>query len=218
MPLGIVVGLAAEARIARGLGAVAIGGGLPAGAEAAAERLVQDGATALLSFGLAGGLDPNLAAGDLVVPVLVIEDGGRYTTDDALCQALGGATAQALFAGDRILGLARDKHALSQSSGASAIDLESGAVARVAHHHRLPFAVLRAICDPADRDLPHAALVALDGGGAIRGLRVLGSILLRPWQIGGLLALAWDAALARRALRRAAGGLSKRLGYEDEEE
>jgi adenosylhomocysteine nucleosidase len=80
------------------------------------------------------------------------------------------------------------------------VDLESGAVARVALAHGLPFAVLRAVADPAERNLPPAALLALDGAGRIGILRVLGSVFGNPGQILGLLALARDAAAARRAL------------------
>ena len=103
------------------------------------------------------------------------------------------------------------KRRLSSQTGASAVDLESGAVARVAQRHRLPFAVLRAVCDPAQRTLPPAALAALDSGGGIRLARVLRSVIARPWQIPALLRLALDAASARRAIVRAASGLRRRL-------
>jgi adenosylhomocysteine nucleosidase len=191
---GIVVGLAAEARIAAVLGDVATGGGLPAGAEAAAERLVARGAEALISFGLAGGLKPGLRAGEIVVPAAVLEAGTRHLTDPAISRRLGGLTADLMVAGHLVVADAAIKRRL-----------ESGAVARVAARHRLPFAVLRAICDPADRTLPPAALVALSGDGAIRGLRVLTSLLLHPWQMRSLILLGRDAAIARRALIAAAG-------------
>jgi adenosylhomocysteine nucleosidase len=207
MRLGIVVGLAAEARMARGLGDIEIGGGMPAGAEAAAERLTARGATALLSFGLAGGLDPALRPGAIVVPAAVQEAGRSYTADPALNLMLGGATAAALLVGTHVVGDAGEKAALWRATAAAAVDLESGAVARVAGRHGLPFAVLRAVCDPAGRSLPRAALVALDQHGAIGFARVLGAVLRRPWEIPALLRLASDAAHARRALLRAVAGL-----------
>jgi adenosylhomocysteine nucleosidase len=70
----------------------------------------------------------------------------------------------------------------------------------VAQRHGIPFAVLRAVCDPADRNLPPAALVALSAKGRIALARVAISILFRPQQIPGLIALARDASRARRAL------------------
>lgn len=211
MPLGIVVGMAAEARIVRGLGEVAIGGGTPAGAEAAAERLAAGRATALLSFGLAGGLDPDLRPGSIVVPVAVLERNHRFFTDEELSRALGGTTAILLLAADSAVADTRMKRQLFSQTGASTVDLESGAVARVAQRHRLPFAVLRAVCDPVQRGLPPAALAALDADGGIRIPRVLASVAVRPWQLPALLRLALDAARARHALLRAVEGLRRRL-------
>ena len=207
--LGIVVGLAAEARIACLLGETAVGGGRPEGAAAAAERRVAGGATALLSFGLAGGLDPALHPGHILIPDCVIEAGAAYPTDPGLNRALGGANAATLLAGEAIVAGAAAKRALWRDTGAPAIDLESGAVARVARRHGLPFAVLRAICDPAGHSLPPAALIALDGGGAIGLLRVLASVARVPRQVPALLLLARDAAAARRALVRHVQGLTK---------
>lgn len=197
----VIVGLTAEARIARSLGwPVFVGGGTAAGAQAAAWRLIEQGATALVSFGLAGGLDPALRPGTLIVPVAVHTNGRDIPADPRLARHLGGATPHRLLGADAIATSSADKHRLWQTTGAAAIDLESGAVAEVAHRHGVPFAVQRAICDPADRDLPPAALAALNRKGAIGLARVLTSILAHPSQLPALLALAADAARARRAL------------------
>jgi adenosylhomocysteine nucleosidase len=208
--LGIVVGIAAEARWARPLGDVAIGGGLPAGAMAAAERLVARGAPALLSFGLCGGLHPALAPGTLLVPREVHDDTTRFATDAALADRLGGWSADVLLSGRAVVATASEKARLFAATRAAAVDLESGAVALVAARHGLPFAVLRAVCDPADRDLPPAALAALDGAGAIAVWRMLAMAVAKPGQIPALLLLAADSATARRALvarvRRVARG------------
>jgi len=200
----LVVGLAAEARIARPLGwPVIVGGGGYAGAIAAAEQAVREGAQALVSFGLAGGLDPALRPGAVVVATEVLTDGTRLPTDPPLRTQLGQGNARVLLGTSEIVALAAVKQHLFATTGAAAVDLESGAVARVATEHGLPFAVLRAICDPAERDLPPAALIALDRHGAIGLARVLWSVLAHPAQLPGLLALAADAAAARRALRDA---------------
>jgi len=200
--LGIVTGLQAEARIARRLGVALAGGGTPDGARRAAWALVDAGATALLSFGLAGGLDPALAAGDLVIPALIICDGRSFTTDPAIlrCDAAGTLAAE-----PAVVATVAAKAALWARTGAAAVDLESGAVAEVAAERGLPFAVLRAICDPAGRNLPPTALTALDARGAVAGWRVARSLFNHPGDIAGLLALARDVATARAALIRRVG-------------
>lgn len=79
--LGILCGIEAEAR-ALGIWAddprvvVAISGGRPERAAAETERLAGRGVRMLLSWGIAGGLDPALVTGTLVVPDGVIVAGG----------------------------------------------------------------------------------------------------------------------------------------------
>jgi adenosylhomocysteine nucleosidase len=208
--LGIVVGMTSEARILAGAGcAVAVGGGSPEGARRMAQRLVDDGATALISFGLAGGLDPALVAGTLLAPQGVLSQGRLFPCDAELCGALAGESIPCLLAGETVVDRAADKLRLGQETGAGAVDLESGAVAEVASATGIPFAVLRAICDPAARDLPRAAVEGLDEQGRIALMKMAGILARHPWQILGLVALGRDAARARRALVRGAESLGR---------
>lgn len=201
---GIVVGLTAEARIARRLGLpVEIGGGTATGAEAAAHRLVAAGVTGLISFGLCGGLQPHLKAGRLLVPTeILFENGETFVTNRELSLWLGGATPHIILAGSQILAQAREKRRNWKITGAAAVDLESAAVVRVAVEHGLPFACLRAVCDTAERDLPRAAVMALDPSGEIQTGAVAWSVLTHPWQIPALIGLSREAAAARRGLLR----------------
>jgi adenosylhomocysteine nucleosidase len=195
------VGLAAEARVARRIGwPVAIGGGTADGAANAARRLLAVGASGLVSFGLAAGLDPSLKPGTIVVPAAVLIGTRRFATDATLSGALGGTTGDTVLAVEAIVPSAEEKRRLYAASGAAAADLESGAVARIAAERGVPFAVLRAICDPAGRTLPPVALDALDSRGAIAVLRLLAALLAHPTHVPALFPLAADAAAARRAL------------------
>ena len=161
---------------------------------------MDEGASALISFGLAGGLDPALRPGTLIVPATVIAGDERFATDPDLSRMLGGATDDIVFGAGAVVASVAEKRRLHQRTGAAAADLESGAVARVAAARGVPFAVLRAICDPAERALPPAALAALDARGAIGVWRVAASLVARPGQLPALLALAADAVAARRSL------------------
>jgi len=198
-----VVGFKAEARIARALGwPVAVGGGTAEGAAAAAQRLIQAGATGLISFGLAGGLDSSLPAGKVIVPEAVIAGGHTWRTDPTLSARLGGTTCHLCLGVDRVVAGQAEKRSLGRETGAAMADMESASVAAVAEAAGLPFAVLRAICDPAGRALPPAALVGLDGSGRIALSRIAWSVLTHPRQIPVLIALAREATAARSALRR----------------
>jgi adenosylhomocysteine nucleosidase len=200
MTPAFVVGLRAEARIAGTLGwPVGVGGGTPQGAASVAARLVDAGATGLVSFGFAGGLDHALRPGQVIVPETVLLDGETRRCDTALARIFGGPTRHMLLGGSAVAADAAAKQALRQF-GAQAIDLESRGVVRVALQRGVPFAVVRAICDPAERTLPPAALFALDTNGTIGISRVIGSLLHQPAQVPDLLRLARDAAAARKGL------------------
>jgi adenosylhomocysteine nucleosidase len=195
--IGFVVGLEAEAKIARGFGCpVAVGGGGAAGAGRAAAVLIAQGVTQLVSFGLAGGLAPGLKAGAIVIPEQVADEAGRVWAVDLELAARFGGAAGTLLAVSDIVGTAAAKAELWRSTGAVAADIETGAVAATGRR----FAVLRVICDPAERDLPPAAITALDAAGRIRPLALARSLVRHPGQIGGLIALGGDAAAARRTL------------------
>jgi hopanoid-associated phosphorylase len=178
-----------------------------------ARRLVAEGATGLISFGTAGGLAPKLAAGDVVVATEVSgASGGAVAAERSWSDALAAAASAgglalhlgAVRAVDRPVTAAEAKAALYRAGGSLAVDMESGAVARAARDAGLPFAVLRVIVDPSERDLPPAAVAAMAPGGTIDFGGLAKEIWREPRQISGLLALAWDAAVARRALGRAA--------------
>lgn len=209
---GLVTGLAAEARLAARLGRALAGGGMPSGAEAAAERLAGEGADALVSFGLCGGLDPTLPPGTLLVPRVVRASDGDHATDAALSAWLGGWSCATLAAADSVVATAAAKRALFAATGAAGVDLESGAVARAAARHGLPFAVLRAVCDPGTAGLPPLALAALDTQGRIGPARVLASLAGRPGQIAALVRLAGAARAARAALVGRVGDILRRDG------
>ena len=210
MKVGAVTGLEAEARVARRAGIIAKpSGGIAAQTIAVAESLLNDGADALISFGIAGALGPGLRPGNLLVPRAVIEETGRrYAVDTewqtGVAQALRGA-GQRIDEGD-LLGAGQAaaspayKAELHRITGAMAIDLESHLVAQVAAQAGRPFLVLRAVADSATQPLPDAAVHGLAANGKPALGRVLLSIARDPRQIPALIGLAGDTRRALDAL------------------
>lgn len=195
MNLGIVVGLDQEATLVSQWGRVAIGGGSYDGAVKAAELLVELGSTALISFGVAGGLDPALNPGDVVAASEVLVDGQVLRAN----LIPPGIRQARILGGKQVVTTVAAKAALWAETHAACVDLESGAVALVARRHRLPFGALRAICDPASRALPPVATAALLDG-SIQFDQVVRSLVRHPGQLWAVLRLARDAHRARLAL------------------
>ena len=192
---GIVVGMEAEARIARR-------SGFAVGTLGSAANLLAAGADGLISFGIAGGMAPGLGPGSLVLgTALITDDGQRYPAMDLLPE-LGQAIRAQVFGGREIVSRAEDKRTLHATTGAVAVDLESAEVARLCAAAGVPFAIIRAIGDPAERNLPPAALVGLKPDGQVDLAAVLRSVLLAPGQIPALIRVAFDTRMALGALRR----------------
>jgi adenosylhomocysteine nucleosidase len=214
-------GLRAEARIAARAGRVraVAGGGDDARLELAIEQQVAEGGRAILSFGMAAGLAPGLAPGTCLIGGEILDAGTSFSADAAwsarLLERLGAARRVTIAGVDRPLATAAAKRTLNAETGAVAADMESHVVARLAARHGLPFAVLRVVADPAERELPPAALAAMREDGGIGLPAVLGSLLKHPAQMPALFRLAADARAARAALLRCHDLLGPGLGFRD---
>lgn len=199
-----------------GIGAMMLAGMGEENAERAARQLLAAHPTcALISFGVAGALDPALQSGQLLCPQQVLDHQGRRF-DTALqqglwYQSLPQAEQSALITGGTLLGVvdavasAAKKQQLHQQSGAQAVDMESAAIARVAAEQQRPFMVLRAIIDAAQDDIPEKVINAVDQYGR-PGVR-LASLLLSPEQLLMLPRLARQSALAHQQLHAIAARL-----------
>ena len=219
--LGIVCGMVVEAR-ALGRWAddprisIGISGARPDRAEAEARRLVTEGCGVLLSWGVAGGLDPALGPGDLVIPAMIVagvvaEDSASWAVSPKFCANLpagvpsplrgegqgGGAN---LLGHDRMVLSAAEKSALFEQTGAVAVDMESHRVARVAAEAGLPAIAIRVIGDPAGRAAPRLVTHAIGEDGRPRIGPVIAGLLRRPGDLGALLRVKRDTDLALRAL------------------
>jgi hopanoid-associated phosphorylase len=214
-------GLRAEARIAErspNVKAIA-GGGDEARLAASIEREIANGARGLISFGIAGALQPGLAAGACIVGTAVVCDGQKFETDAAwregLIAALPGVQSAEIFGSPRAIGDVRGKAALHRKTGAAVVDMESHIVAHIAAEHRLPLAVLRVVADSADLALPPAALNGMKPDGTPDVVAVLRSLGAQPWQLPDLMRTAFAARRAMAGLLRCHRLLGTGLGFVD---
>lgn len=203
--IGIITGLTAEAKLARRLSprVVASGGRSDIAADLVAQ-LIAEGAEAILSFGIAGGLSPALSPGQLIVALSVhCPDGQTIEADHDLRAAIAQrlddrAELGPLVGRDKILASLAEKVACAAHG--IAVDMESHIAARAAVVAGLPFAAIRSIADPASRALPRAALVGLNPDGSVALGAVLASIAKTPGQIPALLRVARDTKHAMAGL------------------
>jgi adenosylhomocysteine nucleosidase len=209
--LAVIAALEIEARTLASLRRqpelrIYISGPGPARARTTAREAIADGAGALLSWGLAGGLRGDRSCGDVLVPARVLSSAGEWSTDldwrREVVAVLGRRfrpSDEPLYSAERVVALPQAKAELSRRTGAAAVDMESAAVAAAAALAGLPCLIIRVVADgPADA-LPAGveALVRDDGRTRPVGLW---QTLLAPSQIPPLLKLARRSSVARRVL------------------
>jgi hopanoid-associated phosphorylase len=219
LPCSVValVGLAFEARIAAGPGVLVICRG-PDIAEAL--RLAfEAGCRSIISFGVAGGLAPDLRPGDWIVASQVLDAQTARPTHMVWSRNLLETIPEVRYG--PVIGVPapvadpQAKQDLHARTGAIAVDMESHIVAEFAARHGMSFAVARVIVDPAHRRVPDAALIGLRPGGGTNLAAILREVLAKPAQVFPLLRIAGDAYAARSALLRLRRLLGPGFGMSD---
>jgi hypothetical protein len=173
----------------------------------------------LISFGVAGGLASHLRAGDWVVASSIREAQTVRATDAVWSRKLLGLIDGAIHA--PILGVdspvaePAKKRELYRTTGAAVVDMESHVVARVADQHKLVFAALRVVVDPAHRTVPPAALINMRPDGRPNVPAMLRNIAARPSQLSRLARIAVDAFAARAAMNRVRRDIGPHFGLMD---
>jgi adenosylhomocysteine nucleosidase len=208
----VITGLAQESRIAAGPGVshVVCSGSDPDRLRNQLSDLDPTGLRAVISFGIAGGLDPSLQPGDVVVATAVIAEERAWKVPAPVVSAMadrvrasGIAVTQGSLVGvDEPILLPTAKAAVHRETDAIAVDMESHIGAAYAAHNKLPFAAIRVISDPAARALPPLAKKALKPDGRVDFGAVLTGIARAPSDISSLIRAGGDAGRAFAGLRR----------------
>jgi len=218
----VATGLDFEAELALGDNDAKVCCGRGSQMAVALATAVGPGCRGIISFGIAGGLDPQLRTGTCIVASSVIGANGvrsALPTDERWSEILLQSRPDAVHA--PILGIdaavtePKDKLRLFRQTGAAAVDMESHIAASIADSHGLPFAVLRVVSDPARQRIPEAALCGMRADGSLDAMAVLRALWHRPGDIASMPSVARNAWVARSALAHARHGLGRRFGLPD---
>lgn len=146
--------------------------------------------------GIAGGIGPGIAVGDLVTPEAVedLRTGTRYAPRTLGRHRPAGTlstTHELIVDDERIADLVR--------RGVVALDMETSAVAAVCEERGVPWSVFRVVSDrPQDGLLDHGVFELLEADGTVHPGRTIKYVVTRPSRIRHLARLARDAGGAAR--------------------
>jgi hopanoid-associated phosphorylase len=181
-------------------------------ARKAAETLVSNGATHLMSWGCAAALSPELKSGDLTLADSLVDanqvqiniNSAWHThVKNSLAKSLSVHTG-VLLESKTIVSLSSEKKQLHEQTQAIVLDMESVAIAKVAQEKNLPFLAIRAIADPVTMDLPKAVSVAMNDKGKVLISPLLKYLLLHPSELPALIKLGLHFSAAKKTLKQVA--------------
>lgn len=132
----------------------------------------------IISFGVCGGINPNLKTGDLAKTITSVD--------------IPEITAV-------------QKRMLFHWTVCDGVDNETGCAKAFAEKFKLPFKIQRVILDTASEDLPPAACLPLKADGTPDGWAIAWSVMTKPWQIPALMRLGGQQKIALKVLAGLAG-------------
>ena len=163
----------------------------------------------VLHVGFSGAADPTLCVGDLVVARGVIDAvSGMERRSDAqlfdraltLCSHNRWRWHEGnVLTVHELISDPHEKAFVGTKHGASAIDMESAALAQACDLHHVPFLLVRAILDPLDMHLPLFG-DTIDETGAVHAPLLTAHLLRNPRHLLELPKLAYAASKAREAI------------------
>jgi adenosylhomocysteine nucleosidase len=205
--LGILCGLESEAVIARKVNGalVACAAARPGKARELARDLVAQGATRLMSFGIAGALESSVRLGNLFIGTSVVSTTGRWECDaawgDALAARMPHAKRVSGYGSETLVATVADKQSLCRNSGCAVVDMESQCAAEVAAAAKIPLIFLRAVCDDATMNVPPVVMAAIAEDGSIDVKKGLCHLARNPRQFVELYNMLRGTNKALAALR-----------------
>ncbi len=173
----------------------------------------------VLTCGFAGGLNPELATGTVVFSTEEEVRSRRGNEGDSplnvqapppyvggyepcLSAALLAAGAQPakFHCAEKVVATAEEKRALRASTGADAVEMESGVIRAICRQHNIPSDTVRVISDAANEDLPFDFNRLMDANQHLSYGKLALASLKSPGKISALLKLQKHTRLAAQKL------------------
>ncbi len=175
----------------------------------AVQQLLEKNVTALVSWGTAGALTEEIHSGDLVLAdsvTTINEKNYSFDTDwnkrvaNKLCNTSIKIHHGMIAHTEQALKTPACKTSLQAATHAIAVDMESIAIARIAHQENLPCLAVRAIVDEASQSIPEAIINCTDMFGRPALFSLLSSIINKPNLISDLIYLGKGMKAATKTL------------------
>ena len=147
----------------------------------------------VVTSGFAGGLNPKLSAGQIV-----FDAEPETGLENRLAQS--GGIAGRFYCAEQVAVTSAEKAQLWKSTGADAVEMESGVIRALCRERKIPSATVRVLSDAADEDLPLDFNALMTPDQRIDYARLGLRVVTRPWKIPAIMRFHKQTSLAARRL------------------
>ena len=167
----------------------------------------------LLSCGFSGAVLPRMKTGHIVMANEITDQHGNDLSLhlNAAADEANGLYVGRILTADAMVRTVEEKRQLAEQHGAIAVDMESLAVAQIAHDAKRRFMAIRVISDDMSVDLPPEVNSIIGDTGAVRLGAAVGSIINRPGSFKEMMHLRSNAQAAARSLATFLDGVVHQL-------
>ena len=135
-------------------------------AKTAMKSLLKYNIQGVISWGVAGAIDPKLNVGDILISETVLYNDNKYTSslswlnkiNQELQNNYSFINSGVIATIQEICSSIEKKASLFENTGASAVDMESGAIAELAQSENIDYLILRVISDNANTVIPDVVI------------------------------------------------------------
>jgi len=167
----------------------------------------------LLSCGFSGALLPEMKTGNVVMASSIVDQHDHELSLDlnAASDPANGLYVGRILTSDAMIRTVEEKQQLAGKHAAIAVDMESLAVAQIAHDAKVRFMAVRVISDDMSADLPPEVLSVVGDTGVVRLGAAVGSIMNRPGSFKDMMHLRSNAQAAAKSLATFLDGVVHQL-------
>ena len=188
LKIGIVVGLKSEERSIPKNNNIFVARGYGQEAYKAAKKVLKNNIDLIISFGLAGGMNPKIKNSEIIIPKKIFNEKFKFhKTSYFFNSYLEKKCKEKVISKVNLITSQKILNKKMNTSLIDAVDMEADFVFKAAREHNVPFSSVKVIFDDLKNPIPNFLISTINTKGQLKALNLFFLILKKPYRIKNLI-------------------------------
>lgn len=151
------------------------------------QRYINDKPDCIVSFGFAGSTSKKIKCSDIIIPEKIFSKNGYTETVSEVYREffekkLGKSNFKNsnLYSSDQIVDTIQKKRSILKKFDASAVDMESASIQKIANKNKVPFVCIRVILDSQSTNIPKELDDIINEKSRVRAIKLFRLVIFKP--------------------------------------